>query len=184
IEEVNNQLSSRISELTENVNRLSQRIEEVNNQLSSRISELTENVNRLWRTVRTLSSTVGRLDRRYSKLEEISLRGTLESLCTRRGFEVDRGFIERGRPSVDAIISGRRTVALVEIAMRGSSRDIRQLLEASRSYEEVYGRRPNALFLLCVEEPDDLTVRRAEGKGIIVTMRPGEIARLMEEIDR
>ncbi|RDD52966.1 MAG: hypothetical protein BA066_06880, partial [Candidatus Korarchaeota archaeon NZ13-K] len=46
-------LSSRISELTENVNRLSQRIEEVNNQLSSRISELTENVNRLWRTVRT-----------------------------------------------------------------------------------------------------------------------------------
>ena len=184
ITKVDQNLSQRISELTENVNKLSKRVDDINTQLSQRISELTENVNKLSRNVSTLASTVGRLDRRYAKLEEVELRQTLENLCFNRGFEADRGFIAKGKPAVDVIITGRKTVALVEIAMRGGSKDIRQLLMASKAYEEIYNVKPNILFLLCVEEPDELTVKRAEKKGVVVTMRPGEIVRTMEKIEK
>ena len=177
IVKVDQELSSRINELTERVN-------EVNAQLSSKIAELTENVNRLSKIVSGLTSTVGRLDRRYAKLEEIELRQDLRELCFNRGFEVDRGFIARGKPQVDAIITGRRVIALVEIAMRGGSKDIKQLLRASEAYEEVYKVKPSKLFLLCVEEPDELTIRRAEGRGVIVTMRPREIVRELEKAER
>ena len=159
-------------------------IVKVNQDLSNRISELTENVNNLSKIVNNLASTVGKPDRRYAKLEEIELRQDLRELCSNRGFEVDRGFIARGKPEVDAIITGRRVVALVEIAMRGGSKDIRQLLRASEAYEEIYKVKPSKLFLLCVEEPDELTIRRAEGKGVIVTMRPGEIVRELERVER
>ena len=184
IVKVNQDLSNRISELTENVNNLSKRMEEINTQLSSKIAELTENVNNLSKIVNNLASTVGKPDRRYAKLEEIELRQDLRELCSNRGFEVDRGFIARGKPEVDAIITGRRVVALVEIAMRGGSKDIRQLLRASEAYEEIYKVKLSKLFLLCVEEPDELTIRRAEGKGVIVTMRPGEIVRELERVER
>ncbi|RSN68039.1 hypothetical protein D9Q81_07095 [Candidatus Korarchaeum cryptofilum] len=181
-DEINAQLSSKIAELTENLNNLSKRTDEINAQLSSKIAELTENVNRLSKTVNGLASTVGRLDRRYAKLRETELRQDLRDLCFKRGLEVDRGFIIRGKPEVDAVITGRKVVALVEIAMRGGSKDIRQLLRASEAYEEIYKVRPR-LFLLCVEEPDELTIRRAEEKGVIVTMRPGEIARELEKAE-
>ena len=181
-DEINMQLSSRIAELTENLNNLSKRTDEINAQLSGKIAELTENVNRLSKTVNGLASTVGRLDRRYAKLRETELRQDLRDLCFKRGLEVDRGFIIRGKPEVDAVITGRKVVALVEIAMRGGSKDIRQLLRASEAYEEIYKVRPR-LFLLCVEEPDELTIRRAEEKGVIVTMRPGEIARELEKAE-
>ena len=181
-DEINAQLSSRIAELTENLNNLSKRTDEINAQLSGKIAELTENVNRLSKTVNGLASTVGRLDRRYAKLRETELRQDLRDLCFKRGLEVDRGFIIRGKPEVDAVITGRKVVALVEIAMRGGSKDIRQLLRASEAYEEIYKVRPR-LFLLCVEEPDELTIRRAEEKGVIVTMRPGEIARELEKAE-
>jgi len=181
-DEINMQLSSKIAELTENLNNLSKRTDEINAQLSSKIAELTENVNRLSKTVNGLASTVGRLDRRYAKLRETELRQDLRDLCFKRGLEVDRGFIIRGKPEVDAVITGRKVVALVEIAMRGGSKDIRQLLRASEAYEEIYKVRPR-LFLLCVEEPDELTIRRAEEKGVIVTMRPGEIARELEKAE-
>jgi hypothetical protein len=181
-DEINAQLSSKIAELTENLNNLSKRTDEINAQLSGKIAELTENVNRLSKTVNGLASTVGRLDRRYAKLRETELRQDLRDLCFKRGLEVDRGFIIRGKPEVDAVITGRKVVALVEIAMRGGSKDIRQLLRASEAYEEIYKVRPR-LFLLCVEEPDELTIRRAEEKGVIVTMRPGEIARELEKAE-
>ena len=181
-DEINMQLSSKIAELTENLNNLSKRTDEINAQLSGKIAELTENVNRLSKTVNGLASTVGRLDRRYAKLRETELRQDLRDLCFKRGLEVDRGFIIRGKPEVDAVITGRKVVALVEIAMRGGSKDIRQLLRASEAYEEIYKVRPR-LFLLCVEEPDELTIRRAEEKGVIVTMRPGEIARELEKAE-
>jgi prefoldin subunit 5 len=184
ITKVDQDLSQRISELTENVNKLSKRVDDINTQLSQRISELTENVNKLSKNVSALASTVGRLNRRYAKLEEVELRQTLRDLCFNRGFEADRGFIAKGKPAVDVIITGRKTVALVEIAMRGGSKDIRQLLMASKAYEEIYNVRPNILFLLCVEEPDELTVKRAEKKGVVVTMRPGEIVRTMEKIEK
>ncbi len=141
-------------------------------------------MNNLSKIVSGLTSTVGRLDRRYAKLEEIELRQDLRELCFNRGFEVDRGFIARGKPQVDAIITGRRVIALVEIAMRGGSKDIKQLLRASEAYEEVYKVKPSKLFLLCVEEPDELTIRRAEGRGVIVTMRPREIVRELEKAER
>jgi len=47
VDDINTQLSQRISELTENVNKLSKRVDDINTQLSQRISELTENVNKL-----------------------------------------------------------------------------------------------------------------------------------------
>jgi hypothetical protein len=146
----------------------------IDQDLSKRINKLTEKINKLSK----------RVNKRYAKLEEMELRQTLRDLCFNRGFEVDRGFIARGKPAVDVIITGRKTVALVEIAMRGGSKDIRQLLMASKAYEEIYNVKPNILFLLCVEEPDELTVKRAEKKGVIVTMRPGEIVRTMEKIEK
>ncbi|MEM2305085.1 MAG: hypothetical protein QXK51_07040, partial [Candidatus Methanomethylicia archaeon] len=128
-----------------------------------------------------LAPTVGKLDRRYAKLEEMELRGTLEGLCFGGGFMVDRGVIAPGKPAVDVIISGKGLVALVEIAMKAGSRDINQLIKAARVYEEVYNVKPNILFLLSVEEPDKATYRRAESKGIIVTMRPGRILEILRE---
>ena len=140
----------------------------IDRDLSKRISKLTEKINKLSK----------RVNKRYAKLEEMELRQTLRDLC------FNRGFIARGKPAVDVIITGRKTVALVEIAMRGGSKDIRQLLMASKAYEEIYNVKPNILFLLCVEEPDELTVKRAEKKGVVVTMRPGEIVRTMEKIEK
>ncbi|MEM2404850.1 MAG: hypothetical protein QXR05_06855 [Candidatus Methanomethylicia archaeon] len=174
IETVNNELSKRINEL-------SIKIETVNNELSKRISGLAEEISNLARVVATLAPTVGKLDRRYAKLEEMELRGTLEGLCFGGGFMVDRGVIAPGKPAVDVIVSGKGLVALVEIAMKAGSRDINQLIKAARVYEEVYNVKPNILFLLSVEEPDKATYRRAESKGIIVTMRPGRILEILRE---
>ncbi|MGC9020630.1 MAG: hypothetical protein ACP5KE_05420 [Candidatus Methanodesulfokora sp.] len=171
IAETDRSLAKRIEELSE-----------ADKKIANRIEELSNEVDRISRVVGTLASTVGRLDRRYSKLEEIELRGALENMCFSRGFEMDRGFIARGKPAVDALITGKGVVALVEIAMRGSSKDIRQLLRASKAYEEVNKVKPDALFLLCVEEPDELTVKRAEKKGVIVAMRPGEVIRTLEKL--
>ncbi|MEM2708683.1 MAG: hypothetical protein QW534_03430 [Candidatus Methanomethylicia archaeon] len=192
IETVNNELSKRINELSikietvnnelsKRINELSIKIETVNNELSKRISGLAEEISNLARVVATLAPTVGKLDRRYAKLEEMELRGTLEGLCFGGGFMVDRGVIAPGKPAVDVIISGKGLVALVEIAMKAGSRDINQLIKAARVYEEVYNVKPNILFLLSVEEPDKATYRRAESKGIIVTMRPGRILEILRE---
>jgi len=139
-------------------------------------------LNKLSKTVNSLASTVGKLSRRYEKLRETELRQDLRDLCFKRGLEVDRSFITRGKPGVDAIITGRRVVALVEIAMRGGSKGIGQLLRASEAYGEIYKVRPR-LFLLCVEGPDELTIRRVEEEGVIVTMRLGEIARELEKVE-
>jgi len=167
-----------IAEIDQN---LSKRIDEVNQILSKRIEELTDNVNKLTDTVRSMSKEMGKLSKRYATLREIELRETLERLCFSLGFRVDRGVIVPGKPSVDAIITGRGITALVEIAMKGNSGDLRQLIRTSDLYEEFYGIKPEFLFLLSVEKPDDITFKRAKEKGVIVTMRPGEIAELLDK---
>ncbi|MGB9630931.1 MAG: hypothetical protein ACPL09_02975 [Candidatus Methanodesulfokora sp.] len=167
-----------IAEIDQN---LSKRIDEVNQILSKRIEELTNNVNKLTDTVRSMSKEMGKLSKRYATLREIELRETLERLCFSLGFRVDRGVIVPGKPSVDAIITGRGITALVEIAMKGNSGDLRQLIKTSDLYEEFYGIKPAFLFLLSVEKPDDITFKRAKEKGVIVTMRPGEIAELLDK---
>ncbi|MGC8932846.1 MAG: hypothetical protein ACP5LQ_06095 [Candidatus Methanodesulfokora sp.] len=167
-----------IAEIDQN---LSKRIDEVNQILSKRIEELTNNVNKLTDTVRLMSKEMGKLSKRYATLREIELRETLERLCFSLGFRVDRGIIVPGKPSVDAIITGRGITALVEIAMKGNSGDLRQLIRTSDLYEEFYGIKPEFLFLLSVEKPDDITFKRAKEKGVIVTMRPGEIAELLDK---
>ncbi len=168
-----------ITEMNQN---LGYRIDEVNQKLGKRIDEVAASVDKVSRTVDTLAFTVGKLDRRYAKLLEIELRETLERLCFSSGFKVDRGVIEPGKPSVDAIIKGKELVSLVEIAMKGGSRDLYQLLRTSEVYEGIYGVKPSVLFLLSVEEPDKLTFERAKEKGIIVTMRPGKIVEILEKM--
>ena len=171
------ELSSRNAE---QINRLTRDVSE----LRATVSDLTVNVEKLMRQMATIAPTVGKLDRRYAKLEESALRETLGHLCFRRGFDLDVGIIERGRPSVDAIITGKGLIALVEIALRGNSGDVKQLLEASKAYEEVYGDKPNVLFLLSIEEPDEITFKRAEEKGVRVVLRPRRIVDVLEEISR
>ena len=178
IAEIDQNLSRRIEEVNQT---LSKRIDEVNQNLSKRIEELTNNVNKLTDTVRLMSKEMGKLSKRYATLREIELRETLERLCFSLGFRVDRGVIVPGKPSVDAIITGRGITALVEIAMKGNSGDLRQLIKTSDLYEEFYGIKPEFLFLLSVEKPDDITLKRAKEKGIVVTMRPGEIAELLDK---
>ncbi len=193
IDEVNQKLGKRIDEVAARIDEVNQklgkridevaaRIDEVNQKLGKRIDEVAASVDKVSRTVDTLAFTVGKLDRRYAKLLEIELRETLERLCFSSGFKVDRGVIEPGKPSVDAIIKGKELVSLVEIAMKGGSRDLYQLLRTSEVYEGIYGVKPSVLFLLSVEEPDKLTFERAKEKGIIVTMRPGKIVEILEKM--
>jgi len=85
---------------------------------------------------------------------------------------------------VDAVIYGKKLVALVEIAKTGEFADIEQLLEGARIFEKIRGEKPNALILfIYAEKPSEKLIAACEENGIIVNSSLKRIAELLHSLD-
>ena len=126
-----------------------------------------------------LSGDVGRL---IGRLSEYHMGERLASFCDRYGLDYEPLPREY---RVDAVITGRHVVALVEITETGEERDVEQLLDGAAIYERRRGIKPHALILFTrAEELSERIIRLCGEHGIIVDNSPKRIARRLVELDK
>ena len=132
----------------------------------------------LEKEVGRLSGDVGRL---MGRLSEYHMGERLASFCERYGLDYEPLPREY---RVDAVITGRRVVALIEIAETGEEKDVEQLLDGAVIYERRKGVKPHALILFTrAEELSERIVRLCEEHGIVLETSPKRIASRLAKLD-
>jgi len=183
-----------------NIDRLSEEMEQVSrnvNRLSEEASRVLESIDKLSGEVERVSRNVDRLSaelememkiRRgsYGELKgaivEIRLLDSLSDFCSEHGLRLYALVRERHR--VDAMVRGRRLLALVQVAARGSRRDVEQLLEGAEIFRTRVRVEPHALVLFTAAEPPEEVVEFASKHGVMVEGDPWRVAERLAEIDR
>ena len=153
------------------------------------LAPLLESVGKLTASVEKLMLSL-KMEREQRKSEPRAIRGEVRHISDRITFErwcarYDLEFtpLPPDPYRVDGVVEGKRLIALVEIG-RGTERDVEQLVEGARIYEEREGKRPDALVLyVYAREPPGETVRICEEHGIIVDCSPKRIAHKLAEMD-
>lgn len=148
------------------------------------LAPLLESVGKLTASVEKLMLSL-KMERELrairGEVRHVSDRITFERWCAR--YDLEFTPLPPDPYRVDGVVEGKRLIALVEIG-RGTERDVEQLVEGARIYEEREGKRPDALVLyVYAREPPGETVRICEEHGIIVDCSPKRIARKLAEMD-
>ena len=181
-------LAKSVAELTADVCELKSRIEE----LTDGLRELRESTAELERGVRGLCWSLKKEVELRRKLESdvrrlrgdvtrMKLGDNLAYWCGKHGLDFER--LPREPFRVDGVITGKRIVALVEIATTGDEADVEQLLEGARVDERERGERPNALVLYIGVRPSRELIDECEKHGILLENSPRRIARRLAEMD-
>ncbi|RLE94876.1 MAG: hypothetical protein DRN04_02175 [Thermoprotei archaeon] len=103
----------------------------------------------------------GHIARVEGKLIEVSLINNLREFCSKYNLRVES--LPQDPYRVDAVIYGKKLIALVEIAKTGEFTDIEQLLEGARIFEKIRGEKPNALILfIYAEKPSEKLMTECE----------------------
>lgn len=168
-----------ISELRASIQDLKSRSEE---NLKA-ISELRMAVAELRASLRAEADVRGgSIARLEGLITQVRLISGLRAWCSTYGLGLEEVPAEPYR--VDAVIVGKRLIALVEVAKTGEEADICQLLEGARIYERMRGEKPNALVLyIYAEKPPASLVEEAKKHGIIVDNSPKRIASILAKLD-
>jgi len=128
---------------------------------------------------RRLEGRVGHLE---GDVSHMRLGGNLIRWCDKYGLVFE--WLPRDPFRVDAVVTGKHVIALVEIATTGDEADVGQLLEGVKIYERERGEKPNALVLYIGVRPSSELVEECKEYGIILDNSPKRIVRRLVELDK
>ena len=174
-------LKEGLAPLVENVNRLTADVAELRESTASlerSVRELRWGLEREVELRRRLEGDVGRL---RGEVSHMKLGGNLAYWCGKHGLDFE--WLPRGPFRVDAVITGRHVIALVEMDTTGDEADVEQLLEGAEIYGRERGERPNALVLYIGVRPSSELAEECEEHGIILDNSPRRIAIKLAELD-
>ena len=167
-------LAGEVDKLTEDMREL----RESTASLERSVRELRWGLEREVELRRRLEGDVGRL---RDEVSHMKLGGNLAYWCGKHGLDFE--WLPREPFRVDAVITGKRVVALVEIATAGDEADVEQLLEGAEIYGRERGEKPSALVLYIGVRPSSELVEECKEHGIILDNSPRRIAIRLAKLD-
>ena len=177
-----NKLTTNVAGLRESTANLERSVRELRErtiELERSVRELRWSLEREVELRRRLEGDVGRL---RGEVSHMKLGENLAYWCGKHGLDFE--WLPREPFRADAVITGKRLIALVEIATTGDEADVEQLLEGAEIYERERGEKPNALVLYIGVRPADKLAKECEEHGIILDNSPRRIALRLAELDR
>ena len=204
------ELGERIDRLSEIVERNSEDIAK----LTERMNKLGERMDGLAGIVERNSRDIARLGERIARLSEIVERNSIIAakismevdrlvgdigrwrgwLAESEAIEALREWFRRHDPryevipwrgmGTDALVWGRGLLASVEIAIRPSLKDLRQLKDGIRAVQDSWGRKPDLLVLYSVSgEFEERVIVRADEEGIRLVRSPKELKEVLDLLE-
>jgi len=154
------------------------RTEERLNALSLEVQKLAEAQKR---TEERLNSLIGEVSNLRGELVEFRVINSLDRLLSRYDFVVYSAPPEL--KVVDAIVEANGFIGLMEICRKCEMKDVRQVTEGARIFEEIEGIKPDVLIIFSYTgEISKDVVEEAKKKGIIVESSIRRLAKRLVEL--
>jgi len=173
-----------INILRETMNSLRE-LAEAQKKTEERLNELSLEVQKLAeaqkKTEERLNELIGEVSNLMGEFIEFRVINSLDRILSRYGFVVYSASPELR--VIDAVVEAEGFIGLIEICKRCDMKDLRQVVEGARIFEEIEGAKPDALVIYSYMggTPQDV-IEEAKKKKIIVESSIRKLAKRLIEI--